>query len=35
MNPPVNETRIEMISGETPEEIAKTLVDKILAEKVL
>lgn len=35
LNPPVNETKIEMISGETPEEIAKTLVDKILAEKVL
>lgn len=35
MNPPVNETKIEMISGETPEEIAKALVDKIIAEKVL
>lgn len=35
MNPPVNETKIEMITGETPEEIAKTLVDKIIAEKVL
>lgn len=35
MNPPVNETKIEMITGETPEEIAKMLVDKIIAEKVL
>ncbi|GAB4446152.1 MAG: electron transfer flavoprotein subunit beta/FixA family protein [Anaerolineales bacterium] len=35
MNPPVNEVKIEMITGETPEEIAKTLVDKIIAEKVL
>jgi len=35
MNPPVNETKIEMITGETPEEIAKVLVDKIIAEKVL
>jgi electron transfer flavoprotein beta subunit len=35
MNPPVNEVKIEMITGETPEEIAKALVDKIIAEKVL
>jgi electron transfer flavoprotein beta subunit len=35
MNPPVNETAVEMISGETPEAIAATLVEKILAEKVL
>ena len=35
MNPPVNETAVEMISGETPEAIAETLVEKILAEKVL
>lgn len=35
MNPPVNETKVEMISGETPEEIARALVDKIIAEKVL
>jgi len=35
MNPPVNETAIEMITGETPEAIAEALVEKILAEKVL
>ena len=35
MNPPVNETVIEIISGETPAAIAETLVEKILAEKVL
>jgi len=35
MNPPVNETAVEIISGETPEAIAATLVEKILAEKVL
>jgi len=35
MNPPVNETKVEMITGETPEAIAETLVEKILAEKVL
>jgi electron transfer flavoprotein beta subunit len=35
MNPPVNDTMVEMISGETPEAIAETLVEKILAEKVL
>jgi electron transfer flavoprotein beta subunit len=35
MNPPVNETAIEMIAGETPEAIAEALVEKILAEKVL
>jgi len=35
MNPPVNETAVEMISGATPEAIAETLVEKILAEKVL
>jgi hypothetical protein len=31
----VNETAIEMITGETPEAIAEALVEKILAEKVL
>jgi electron transfer flavoprotein beta subunit len=35
MNPPANETKIEMIAGETPEAIAEALVEKIIAEKVL
>lgn len=35
MNPPVDETQIEMIAGETPEAIAEALVEKIIAEKVL
>ena len=35
MNPPVHETVVEIIPGETPEAIAETLVEKILAEKVL
>jgi electron transfer flavoprotein beta subunit len=35
MNPPVQETRIEIIAGETPAEIADKLADKILAEKIL
>ena len=35
MNPPVQQTSIEIISGENPAEIADKLVDKILAEKVL
>ncbi len=35
MNPPVRETAVEIISGETPTDIADKLVDKILAEKVL
>jgi len=35
INPPVAQTSIEIISGETPEAIAETLVEKILAEKVL
>jgi electron transfer flavoprotein beta subunit len=35
MNPPVQDTTIEIITGETPAEIADQLVDKILAEKVL
>ncbi len=35
MNPPVRETVCEIITGDTPEAIARTLVDKILAEKVL
>jgi len=35
MNPPVDDTPCEIIAGETPEAIAETLVEKILAEKVL
>lgn len=35
MNPPVRETSVEIITGETPSEIADKLADKILAEKVL
>jgi electron transfer flavoprotein beta subunit len=34
-NPPERKTAVEIISGETPEAIAETLVEKILAEKVL
>ncbi len=35
MNPPAQETATEMITGETPAEIAEKLADKIIAEKVL
>jgi electron transfer flavoprotein beta subunit len=35
MNPPVRDEACEIISGATPEEIAETLAEKILAEKVL
>jgi hypothetical protein len=35
MNPPVQNTEIEFITGESPAEIADKLADKILAEKVL
>jgi len=35
MNPPIQETSIEIITGETPAEIADKLTDKILAEKML
>jgi electron transfer flavoprotein beta subunit len=35
MNPPARETKAEIITGESPTEIADKLVDKILAEKVL
>jgi electron transfer flavoprotein beta subunit len=35
MNPPVREVTCEFITGGNPEEIAETLADKILAEKVL
>ena len=35
MNPPVQETKIEIITGETPAEVAEKLADKILAERIL
>jgi electron transfer flavoprotein beta subunit len=35
MNPPAHETTVEIITGESPAEIADKLADKILAEKVL
>lgn len=35
MNPPLQQTRIEIITGESPAEIADKLADKILAEKIL
>lgn len=35
MSPPAREARCEIITGESPEAIAETLVEKILAEKVL
>ena len=35
MNPPVQNTSIEIISGESPADIADKLAEKILAEKVL
>ena len=35
MNPPEREIKNEIISGDTPEEIAAALADKIMAEKVL
>jgi electron transfer flavoprotein beta subunit len=35
MNPPVRDTAVEIITGDTPEQIAEKLADKILAEKVL
>jgi len=34
-NPPVREVKTEIITGDTPQEIADKLVDKILEEKVL
>ncbi|HSB02989.1 MAG TPA: electron transfer flavoprotein subunit beta/FixA family protein [Anaerolineales bacterium] len=34
-NPPPRDTAVEIITGETPAEIAQKLADKILAEKVL
>jgi electron transfer flavoprotein beta subunit len=35
MNPPQREVKTEIITGASPQEIAETLADKILAEKVL
>jgi electron transfer flavoprotein beta subunit len=35
MNPPARDTAVEIITGDTPEQIAEKLADKILAEKVL
>jgi hypothetical protein len=35
INPPSRNVACEIISGSGPEEIAETLVEKILAEKVL
>ena len=35
INPPVQDAAVEMITGETPAEIAEKLADKIIAEKVL
>jgi electron transfer flavoprotein beta subunit len=35
MNPPARDTKVEIITGESPAEIADKLADKILAEKVL
>jgi len=35
MNPPSRESKVEIITGESPAEIAEKLADKILAEKVL
>lgn len=35
LNPPVKEVTTEMITGDSPQEIAEKLADKILAEKVL
>ncbi len=35
MNPPARQVNLEMITGDSPQEIAAKLVEKILAEKVL
>jgi electron transfer flavoprotein alpha/beta subunit len=35
MNPPAREITTEIITGDSPQEIADKLVDKILEEKVL
>jgi electron transfer flavoprotein beta subunit len=35
ISPPARETTVEIITGDTPQDVAETLVEKILAEKVL
>ena len=35
ITPPTNTREVEMITGESPAEIAEKLADKIIAEKVL
>jgi len=35
INPPVREVVTEIITGDSPQDIAEKLADKILAEKVL
>jgi electron transfer flavoprotein beta subunit len=35
MNPPTRDTKVEIITGDNPQEIAEKLADKILAEKVI
>jgi len=35
MNPPARDTTVEIITGDSPEQIAEKLADKILAEKVI
>jgi len=35
MNPPTRDTKVEIITGDSPQEIAEKLADKILAEKVI
>jgi electron transfer flavoprotein alpha/beta subunit len=35
MAPPKIETEVEMIEGETPEEVAARLVDRLMEEKVI
>jgi electron transfer flavoprotein beta subunit len=35
MNPPARDTSVEIISGESPADIADKLADKLIAEKVL
>jgi hypothetical protein len=35
MNPPARDIAVEIITGDSPEQIAEKLADKILAEKVI
>jgi electron transfer flavoprotein beta subunit len=35
LNPPARDTAVEIISGESPADIAEKLADKLIAEKVL